>query len=152
MKAAPLLSRLAVTGLFALLVSCLTTAPTTYLERDPEALGRRTGRADALAGRSSDYERHLHELHPSADQDDFEDAYETAYDDAEDEIGDREDDRQSSHEYSTQQAYNSGRATGQDDRDRGLSRNPFRHDAAAIGSSSITHSWIEGYNRGWNGR
>lgn len=156
MKLTPLLSRLAVPGVFALLVSCLTTAPNgPYLERDPEVLGQRTGREDALAGRDSDFERHLRELHPSADVDDFEDAYDDAYEAAEDALDDHRDrdhdDGTSSHGYASGQAYGSGYAMGELDRSRGQSRSAYRHEGASSGSSSIQASWVAGYEDGWNG-
>ena len=133
------------------LPSCVTTDD-SYLERDPEALGRRTGRADALAGRDDDYTRHLHQLHPSADEDDFEDAYDDAYGEAEDERDSRQEDRYSAHDYSTRQAYDAGYNQGELDRVRGLSRNPRRHPGSDSGSSSVSRAWIDGYEDGWNGR
>jgi hypothetical protein len=125
------------------------------LERDPEVLGRRTGRGDSLAGLSQNQQRHLREFHPSADEDDFEDAYDDAYNDAEDERDEqreRVEDRRSSHEDALNGAYESGYDAGTLDHRRGLSRNPHRHEGATRGSSSISESWIAGYEDGWNGR
>ena len=140
--------------LFAFLTtSCVTNdADYSHLERDPVALGERTGRADAFAGRDDDYTRHLHELHPDADEEDFEDAYDDAYDDAEDEMDELEEQREASRETSSRRAYDSGYDQGELDRYRGLSRNPRRHDAASAGSSSANRAWIDGYEEGWNDR
>ena len=145
-------SRLLAIGLLSLLAACASPSSTIYLERDPEVLGKRTGRADALAGLSQDYKRHMRELHPSADEDDFEDAYDDAYDDAEDEVED--------HRFVPTpitpdyggggRAYENGYEEGLEDRGRGLSRNPYRHDEAASGSRGA-QAWISGYEDGWNG-
>ncbi|MCB1077473.1 MAG: hypothetical protein KDM91_11355 [Verrucomicrobiae bacterium] len=84
---------LSILALFALslLPACVTNEQDlSHLERDPEAFGARVGRSDAFAGLDDDYSRHLHRLHPDADEEDFEDAYEDAYEDAEDEMEDRE--------------------------------------------------------------
>ncbi|MCB1064990.1 MAG: hypothetical protein KDN20_19000 [Verrucomicrobiae bacterium] len=139
--------------LFGLLVSCASDVDYSHLERDPEALGQRTGRADAYAGRDDDYSRHLDELHPDADEDDFEDAYDDAYEEAEEEIEEREEreeERRDRRDASTQRTYDDGYEQGELDRHRGLSRNPRRHDAYS-GSSSISRAWTEGYEDGWNG-
>ncbi len=145
-------SRLAVVGLFSLLVACASTSG-PYLERDPEKLGKRTGREDALSGLNQDYKRHLRELHPSADEDDFEDAYDDAYDDAEDEADDR---RFAPMPVNPSyggggHAYEDGFDEGQEDRARGLSRNPYRHDEAGYGTAHGAQAWISGYEDGWNG-
>lgn len=135
-----------------LATSCVTNdADYSHLERDPVALGMRTGRADAFAGRDDDYTRHLHELHPDADEEDFEDAYDDAYDDAEDELDEIEEQRDAHRESSARRAYDSGYDQGEADRRRGLSRNPRRHDDAYSGSSSINRAWSDGYEDGWNG-
>jgi hypothetical protein len=150
MKTATLLSRVPVLlaiGLIALLVSCETTGY-GHLERNPEALGKRTGRADAFAGLSQDYERHLRELHPDADEDDFEDAYDDAYDQAEEEIEEREERREEAREHSRGRAYEQGYSAGEEDRVRGLSRNAYRHGSVG----SVSGSWVDGYEDGWNGR
>lgn len=156
MKPTTLLSRLAAPGVFVLLVSCLTTSPNgPYLERDPEVLGKRTGRADAMAGRDSDFERHLRELHPSADVDDFEEAYDDAYEAAEDALDDDRDrdreDLSGGYGNGGGQSYGAGYAMGELDRSRGLSRNAYRHDGAAADSPSVASPWIAGYEDGWNG-
>lgn len=152
MKSLPHFSRLVLPCLLTLLVSCASSPPPGYLERDPEALGRRTGRADALAGLSQRFERHLGELHPSADEDDFEDAYDDAYEAAQDAIEDHNDDRQSAYEAATDRAREAGYEAGDHDHDRGLSRNPYRHGESREGSSSVSEAWIAGYEDGWNGR
>ena len=128
------------------LSSCVTTEDVdlSHLERNPDVLGQRTGRADALAGRDDDYSRHLHKLHPDADEDDFEDAYEDAYEEGEDELEEREDRYDS---YSGRD-YDSGYDQGERDRQRGLSRDPRRHE----GSAGLSRSWIDGYQDGWNER
>ncbi len=134
--------------LLALSAGCASTpeADLGHLERDPEALGRRTGRADALAGRDDDYSRHLHELHPDADEDDFEDAYDEAYEEAEEEMEEREERRESA----AGRAYDAGHAQGELDRRRGLSRDPDRHRDAGLGSSRDRNTWVDGYLDGWN--
>lgn len=144
-------SRVATVGLFLILVACASSPSTIYLERDPEKLGKRTGREDALAGLSQDYKRHMRELHPSADEDDFEDAYDDAYDDAEDEVEDhRFTPMPINPSYGGGQAYEDGYEEGQEDRSRGLSRNPYRHDEAAS-TARGAQAWISGYEDGWNG-
>ena len=130
-----------------LFVSCETTEiDYSHLEGDPESFGYRVGYADGLDGRDYDYERYLHRLHPDVDEDDFEDAYDDAYEEGEDEREEREEAREDYYA----EAYDSGYVRGETDRERGLSRDPYRHGDATTGSSRFSHSWIEGYRDGWN--
>lgn len=128
-------------------VSCETTeVDYSHLEQDPESFGYRMGRADALAGRDYDYERYLDRLHPDVDEEDFEDAYDDAYEEGEEELEEREEAREDYYG----EAYDDGYARGEIDRDRGLSRDPYRHDVATSGSSRFTDAWVDGYRDGWN--